>query len=137
MTLVDTSPLVALCDPRDALHTRALRDLDRLGRSPFVVCAPIVTEACFLLPHAVQRQRIDRLLNELPMRPFVATDENLLWADVFQWLQAYADHAPDWADGYLAVVSGREKRAKVWTFDQEFRTTWRRLDGSRIPLVVR
>jgi hypothetical protein len=25
----------------------------------------------------------------------------------------------------------------VWTYDREFRTTWRRLDGRAIPLAVR
>ena len=40
------------------------------------------------------------------------------------------------ADAYLAVVSGIERRFKVWTYDSEFRTTWRRADGTRIPLAV-
>ena len=56
---------------------------------------------------------------------------------MFRWLDRYAEHEPDWADGYLAVVSSRERKAKVWTYDSEFRTTWRRLDGTRIPLAVR
>ena len=51
-------------------------------------------------------------------------------------LARYRDHDPDWADGYLAVVSGKRKGSKVWTYDREFRTTWRRPDGTRIPLAV-
>ena len=35
----------------------------------------------------------------------------------------------------LAVVAGVERRARVWTDDRELRTTWRRLDGTRIPLA--
>ena len=38
----------------------------------------------------------------------------------------YADHEPDWADACLAVLSGRDHDLKVWTYDREFRTTWRR-----------
>ena len=40
------------------------------------------------------------------------------------------------ADAYLAVVSGKRKGSKVWTYDREFRTTWRRPDGTRIPLAA-
>lgn len=137
MILLDTTPLVALCDPRDALHTTALEDLDRVARRPMFVCAPILTEACFLLAHPIQRKRLDRLLVELAVRPVLIEDETRLWRDVFAWLQKYAEHDPDWADGTLAVVSGLERKAKVWTYDREFRTTWRRPDGTQIPLAVR
>jgi hypothetical protein len=34
------------------------------------------------------------------------------------------------------VVAGREGRARVWTFDREFRTIWRRPDGRPIPLAA-
>lgn len=136
MILVDTTPLVALCDPRDRLHANAMRDLDRIARRALVLAAPVLTEACFLLDHPVQRGRLQRLLADLDVRPFRSDDETAMWLDVFRWLGRYAEHDPDWADGYLAVASSREKRAKVWTYDEEFRTTWRRLDGTRIPLAA-
>jgi predicted nucleic acid-binding protein len=137
LILIDTTPLVALCDPRDRLHRRALADVDRAARLPLVVCGPVLTEACFLLDHAVQRQRLERLLVELDVRPFTVEDESQIWAAVFAWLARYAEHEPDWADGYLAVASGMEKKARVWTYDSEFRTVWRRPDGTKIPLVTK
>lgn len=137
MILVDTTPLVALVDPRDDLHARALKDLDRLARRQLAVCTPVLTEACFLLERAVQRARLEQLLRRLLIGSLQVSDELGLWLDVFRWLERYAEHEPDFADGYLAVLSGREKGARVWTYDQEFRTTWRRPDGSRIPLAVR
>lgn len=137
MILLDTTPLVALCDPRDRLHEKARADLDRLARRPLVVCAPVLTEACFLLDHPVQRERLERLLVALSVCPFTTEDEAALWREVFRWLGQYAEHEPDWADGYLTIASGLHKAAKVWTYDSEFQTTWRRLDGSRIPLAVR
>lgn len=137
MILVDTTPVVALCDPRDALHARAMGDLDRLARQPLAICTPVLTEACFLLTHPVQRQRLERLLNELSIRPLVLEDESGVWASVFQWLEKYSEHEPDWADGYLAIVSGLNRKAKVWTYDGEFKTLWRRVDGTKIPLVPR
>ena len=137
IVLLDTTPLVALCDPRDGLHARALADLDRLAKRPLSLCSPVLAEACFLLGQAAQRARLERLITELGIRPHAPDDEPTLWCDVFRWLARYAEHEPDWADGYLAVVSEREPLAHIWTYDREFRTTWRRPNGTRIPLATR
>jgi predicted nucleic acid-binding protein len=102
-----------------------------------VLCEPVLTEACFLLNHPVQRARLQRLVIEIGMSPPAIEDEKELRGEVFGWLARYSEHEPDWADGYLAVVSERQKGARVWTYDREFRTTWRRSDGTRIPLAVR
>lgn len=135
MILVDTAPLVALCDPTDGLHATAVRDLHRLRRMALVVCTPVLTETCFHLASAGRRQRLRRLLTEFSIAPYASEHEGAMWLDVLDWLARYAEHEPDFADGYLAVVSGIERRFKVWTYDGEFRTTWRRLDGTRIPLA--
>lgn len=134
MIFLDTTPLVALCDPRDALHKKALADLDRVAKRPLLLCEPVLTESCFLLSRPVQRQRLERIVTELGMMQCEVDDATTHRRDVFAWLARYAEHEPDWADGYLAVLSQRHKRAKVWTYDREFRTTWRRPDGTRIPL---
>lgn len=136
MILLDTTPLVALCDPRDGLNRTALRDLDRLSREGFVLCVPVLTEVCFLLSHAVQRERLRRFLIEFAVAAYRSDDELGLWWTVLDWLGRYGEHEPDWADGYLAVISGLERRFRLWTYDREFRTTWRRPDGTRVPLAV-
>jgi len=135
--LLDTGPVVALCDPRDGLNRTALRDLETLRRDPVVLCSPVLTEACFLLGHAVQRQRLARVLAEFSVRPYEIDDEARLWLEALAWMQRYRDQDPDLADAYLAVVSGREHRFRLWTYDREFSTIWRRPDGSPIPLAVR
>lgn len=137
MILVDTAPVVALCDPRDGLHDRALRDLDRLARRPLALCTPVLTEACFLLDQPMQRRRLRQVVADLQMNPLTPNDAASFRTEVFTWLERYAEHEPDWADGYLAVAAGRDRRATVWTYDREFRTIWRRPDGTRIPLAVR
>lgn len=136
MTLLDTGPLVALCDTRDGLNRTALRDLGRLAGAPLVLCSPVLTEACFLLPHPVQRQRLRRFIDAFEVVAHRIDDEPAVWREVFDWLARYAEHEPDLADAWLAVVSGRATASRVWTYDREFRTTWRRPDGSRIPLAV-
>jgi predicted nucleic acid-binding protein len=134
--LLDTGPLVALCDPGDALNGAAVRELKRLARRPLVASLPVLTEAGALLPYAVQRRRLRRFLTDFAVASYRVDDEGALWLDILDWLERYRDHDPDWTDGYLAVVSGRESRARVWTFDREFHTIWRRPDGKPIPLAV-
>lgn len=136
MILVDTGPLVAVCDPRDAKHRDAVRHLESLAAQDFLVCDAVLTEACFHLPHRAQRQRLHAILHELSMKAVSIADDGELWPAVFDWLIKYSDHEPDWADGCLAVLSGHDKMLRVWTYDREFRTTWRRPNGSVIPLAV-
>jgi hypothetical protein len=95
----------------------------------------VLTEVCALLPFPMQQRRLRRLFDEFSVAAYPADDEPRLWQDVFAWLDRYAEHEPDWVDGYLAVVSARERQARVWTYDREFRTIWRRPDGSRIPVL--
>jgi len=137
MILIDTTPLVALCDARDEKHRIVVKHLESLGSGEFAVCDAVLTETCFHLPYRSQRQRLRALLNALGVQPAPAADETVFWSEVFDWLTKYADHEPDWADGCLAVLSGRYANAKVWTYDREFRTTWRRPNGTVIPLAVR
>jgi predicted nucleic acid-binding protein len=135
--LIDTAPLVALCDARDAKHRLATRHLESLAAGDFLLCDAVLTEACVHLPHQHQRQRLRALLHDLDVQPVPVTLETDVWFEVFDWLVKYADHEPDWADGCLAVLSGRERNLKVWTYDREFRTTWRRPNGTAIPLAIR
>jgi predicted nucleic acid-binding protein len=135
--LVDTTPLVALCDGRDSRHRSATKELQRFGVTELCTCEAVLVEACFHLPHRAQRQRLHAMLDQFDIGSVSGTDEDGFWVDVFAWLLKYAEHEPDWADGCLAVLCGRDKRLKVWTYDREFRTTWRRPDGTPIPLAGR
>lgn len=135
--MIDTTPLVAVCDARDSRHRLALKHLESLAPDEFTICDAVLTEACFHLPHRNQRQRLQALLRDLNVQPIPATYEHDFLLEVFDWLTKYADHEPDWADACLAILSGRDKDLKVWTYDREFRTTWRRPNGTVIPLAVR
>jgi predicted nucleic acid-binding protein len=135
--LIDTGPLVALCDARDSKHRTALKHLESFAANRLVSCDAVLTEACFHLPHRTQRQRLGAFLKELNVEPVPITEEHVFWLDVLEWLGKYADHEPGWADACLAVLSGRHKDLRVWTYDREFRTTWRCPNGTAIPLAVR
>ncbi len=137
MILIDTTPLVALCDQRDSLNKTALRHLKVLAKSQFAICEPVLAEVCFHLPASSQRSRLQRTLEALNVVAAPVEDSQSLWKDIFDWLNKYSDHEPDWADGYLAALCGRDRRYKVWTYDKEFRTIWRKSNGAAIPMAVR
>ena len=136
MIVIDTGPLVALCDARDAKHRTAVRQLQALAANPFGTCDAVLTEACFHLPHASQRRRLQALLRELDIEPLPKSSDAGFWSSTLDWLAKYADHQPDWADACLAVLCGRDRQIRIWTYDREFRTVWRRPDGTAIPLAT-
>ena len=136
MILVDTTPLVALCDPRDSQHGAAMKHLLELAPAQLSICEAVLMEACFHLPRRAQRQRLRAILDQLNIASLSGTGERSFWIEVIAWLTKYAEHEPDWADGCIAVLSGRHDSLKVWTYDREFRTTWRRPDGTAIPMAV-
>lgn len=94
----------------------------------------VLVEACFHLPHPSQRNRLAAMLEELRIES-LATGDARFRADVLAWLAKYSDREPDWADACLAVLCSRDIKLKIWTYDREFQTTWRRSDGKAIPLV--
>jgi predicted nucleic acid-binding protein len=137
MILIDTTPLVALCDARDSQHAVAVTQLQKFLSAGLCTCEAVVMESCFHLPHREQRQRLHALLNTLAVSSLKGPCDQSFWPEVFDWLTKYAEHEPDWADACIAVLSGQDRRLKIWTYDREFRTTWRRPDGSAIPLAIR
>jgi len=137
MVLLDTAPLVALCDARDSLHRTAVRHLKLLSGLQFGLCEPVLTEACFLLSTPPQRARLSRLLEAFNVSPVLPDDEFTMWKQVFKWLDKYRHHEPDFADAYLAVLCGLDSKYRIWTYDQEFRTVWRKPNGAAIPMAVR
>ena len=136
MILIDTGPIVALCDPRDGQHAVALSQVARLVGAGLRTCDAVITEAVFHLPASAQRRRLALLLDELDIE-VAPTHEAPFVNETFAWLQKYASHEPDWADACLAVLCSRNSRVKVWTYDREFRTIWRKPDGRPIPMAVK
>jgi len=136
LILVDTGPLAAICHPNDQNHTRAWEELKSLGNQRFLVCAEVLVECCFHLPLWRQRKRMKDLLEEIDAESPAEAYELSIREEVFEWLGKYEDHSPDWTDGLLVVVSGKNPRYRVWTHDREFKTIWRRPDGTVVPLAA-
>lgn len=138
MILIDSNVFIALLRPADELHKLAARDLDDLVDNDFFTISPVLGEVCFNLQQPYRRRRLGELLRELDVRPYPLPDddERQLWTKIVAWLEQYAEHVPDWADAHLSVICGHDKRLKLWTYDREFHTIWRRPDGTRVPLAT-
>lgn len=135
MILIDTGPLVALIDPRDGFHGKSRADLAKLTDPSFLVTVPVLTETYFHLPSPIARRKLRALLEEL--KASVREIAGSVVAASMDWMDAYADHEPDFADAVTVVLSSEIEGCQVWTYDREFWTTWRKPDGAAIPLALR
>jgi len=129
--LLDSNVLVALVDERDALHARAKGALRRARSGPLVVTTAVLSETLFFLERAFERRRLRFLLDSLDVGAAPTVDRSV----VLDWMERYEEHAPDWADAEIVVLSQARGR-RVWTYDREFAAIWRRADGTRVPLVT-
>ena len=136
MIFIDTGPLVGLCNPADAHHDTAMRELESFAKQDLGTCEAVFVEASFHLTRSIQRERLEALLEDRDVVVLPAAVDRAFRDDVFAWLLKYADQRPDWTDACIAVLSGRDDFLEVWTYDDEFRTTWRRPNGTRIPFAV-
>lgn len=136
MIVVDTNVLVALVDRHDALRSRAAADSVHISRLALAVTDHVLTEAHHFLRTRAHREYLQSLLRQMKIMPLV-TDPELVWPAAFEWLDRYAEHDPDWADACLVAHSTLDPQLRIWTYDSEFDTIWRRLDGTRVPLAVR
>jgi predicted nucleic acid-binding protein len=132
---VDANVLVALADDEDDLHARAIRDLKHLGRGPFGSTVPVLSESFYLLPEGHLRLRLRSYLQRL--RIVILETQVDAWEAIFDWMERYEEHEPALADAQLVALSAVDASCRVWSYDREFLTVWRRTDGTRVPSAVR
>jgi uncharacterized protein len=130
--IVDTGPLVALLNSRDAYHKWARELLDEV-EPPLTTCEAVLSEACFLVknlkggPEAVldlaSRGVIDirfRLDSEV--------------TEVRKLMARYASVPMSLADACLVRMSELDKRATVLTLDGDFRI-YRKNGRQVVPII--
>lgn len=132
---MDANVLVALADDHDDLHARAVRDLKRLGRGPFASTAPVLSETFYLLSEGHLRLRLRSYLKRLHVA--IVEMPAGAWDETFDWMERYQKHQPDLADAQLVALSAMDDSCRIWTYDKELFTVWRRSNGTRVPAAVR
>lgn len=130
MILVDTGPLVALFDPRDAEHA-SCRIILQTVRDPLVTTVPVLTEAFHMLGPAGRGAG--------NLRSFVQRGGLSVWfmdatgvQRAFELMEQYADHPMDLADASLLVAAEVLPAYRIFTIDRQDFATYRVRRGHRL-----
>ena len=130
--LIDTGPLVALINRRDAFHSWSLSQADQL-KPPFFTCEAVISEAHFLLGGIPMGcERLIRLVNSGHLDLSYSYAEH---ADrVGELMIQYKNIPMSFADACL--VSMTELQAgRVFTVDNDFRI-YRRNGNKAIDVLL-
>jgi len=128
--LLDTGPLVAILNPRDAHHAWAKAALDQVA-PPLFTCESVIAEACYLVrkikggPEAVMSLVADGIVN-------VRFDLTQEAAVVGALMKRYANVPISLADACLVRMTELQPRATVITLDKDF-AVYRRNGRKTVP----
>lgn len=130
MTLIDTGPLVALFDPKDADHAAchaALRGID----GPLYTTEAVLTEVFHMLgpsgkgADGVKRFLLDGYVTPLPL------DQRML-GRCFEYMAQYEDLPMDFADATLIVSAEALSLNRILTLDFSDFSVYRIKRGHRL-----
>lgn len=130
--LLDTGPLVALLNRRDAFHAWTVEKAGSLA-PPFLSCEAVLAEAHFLLRGTKQGRR--RLIQLLDSRRIELTNhiaENL--DRVGELMNAHGNVPMDFADACLVCLS-EQTGGSIFTLDSDFRI-YRKHQDQAIELIM-
>lgn len=136
MILLDTNVILALLDPADENHADAKRQAPEMYQQGLILVLPVLAELTHFLRKPYLYDRLQDIINALAVR-FEPTETLIDQPAIVQWLRRYARHKPDYADAYLVALTLKRPRWRVWSFDHEFATIWRRSDGSAVPMALK
>jgi len=131
--VVDTGPLVALFNRRDAYHEWTVEQFGRL-RPPLFSCEAVLAEVHHLLsPIAKGRSSVAQLVesNRLDLTFSFATHS----LRVHRLMEKYDDVPMSFADACLVVLAETVERPVVFTIDSDF-TLYRMSRNRRLKLVL-
>ncbi len=135
MILTDTGPLVALFDPKDALHADARRILEGV-REPLVTTVAVLTEAFHMLTPASQGSgRLRDFILERGLRVWFSNRASLERA--LELMEQYSDRPMDLADASLVTAAEDLGTKTVFTFDRDDFETYRiKRKHRHVPFVI-
>lgn len=129
MILVDAGPLIALFDPRDALHASCRERLSAL-RAPLLTTLPVLTEAFHILtPDSRGAQQLRIFIDRGGATVHFSSETELVRA--FELMETYKDHPMDLADASVIVAAETIGTRKVFTVDRNDFESYRVRRGHR------
>ncbi len=131
--IVDTGPLVAFLNRRDAWHLWALQQFELIA-PPIVTCEAVLSEATFLLSR--DNAGVDGIL-QMVERGILRVDFSAQaeMTHLRRLMKRYANVPMSFADACLVRMSEGRARGTVMTLDEDFRV-YRRLGRQVIPLIA-
>jgi hypothetical protein len=129
MILVDTGPLVALFDRKDAHYARCANTLKAL-REPLTSTVPVLTEAFHMLgPGSAESDRLRDFIGRRGLSLWFFDERSLRRA--FELMETYDDHPMDLADASLVTAAESLGTNTVFTVDRRDFETYRVRRGHR------
>ncbi len=131
--LVDTGPLVALADKRDAAHGACTTFL-AAHRGRLITTWAVLTEFSHLTPTIAATLRLYRWIDKGGMDILPLGRDELVRA--IDWIEKYADRPMDLADASLVVAAMSTGIHTVWTLDRNDFDTYRLPGRKRFRLAM-
>ena len=132
MILVDTGPLVALFDPRDARHDRCVATLKSI-REPLRTTVPILTEVFYMLgSDSIGADRVRDFVVHGGLSVWFFNDNWL--ARAFELMEQYRDQPMDFTDACIVRMTELFPDCLVFSLDRDFEV-YRRFGNKPIPVV--
>ena len=128
-TVIDTGPLVALLNRRDAFHEWTMTALERL-ELPLWTCEPVLTEAAHLCGRA---HELTGMLADGALRIGLAVQDEV--EALTRLLRRWSGRM-DLADACIVRLSELHADSVVLTVDSEFRDIYRRNGRQVIPTLL-
>jgi predicted nucleic acid-binding protein len=135
MILVDTGPLVALFDPKDADHELCRRTLGTLP-GVLLTTTPVLTEAFHLLgPRSLGSANLRRFLGARGLA--MSFLDEATFARALALMKEHASRAMDLADASLVATAEARRSRTIFTLDRrDFRAYRARFGYRREALHV-
>jgi predicted nucleic acid-binding protein len=132
--ILDTGPLVALFNHRDAYHLWALEQIKQI-EPPLITCESVIVEASFLMAKmgTIQPQQLFHYLDTGALEiKFSLSDE---YRSIRILLEKYASVPMSVAGACLVRMSEIWGHAHVFTLDSDFRI-YRKNRNEIIPCII-
>ncbi len=127
--ILDTGPLVALLNRKDAYHAWTTRAFDRVS-PPLWTCEPVLTEAAHLTGAG---QQITAMVSAATIRIGLELEDQ---ADAIAALLGRYGAEMDLADACLVRMSELMRNSRVFTLDRRGFAFFRRNGREVIPLLA-
>jgi uncharacterized protein len=116
--LIDSSPIVAVCDERERKAHRICNEIFENYAGDFVTTMPCVTESMYLLGDWHYQQKLWQLIENKSLGVYQLTDFDLNRMNVL--MAKYQDTPMDFADASLVATAESLKIKKIFTLDSDF-----------------